>query len=171
MARLLITILLLSGILTLVNAQDNSITTIILFRHAEAEQDGTKNPALNEVGKERAVELSRVLSKIEIQVVYSTELKRTIATASAIARERGLEIIYYDPFSKTLIDEILAKHQGQTVVISGHSNTTPALVNQLIGKEKYHDLDHNAYDNIFIVSYAGKENVRVIQTKYGQKSQ
>lgn len=170
MIKLLIAILL-SGFLASVNAQDNSITTIILFRHAEAEQDGTKNPALNEIGKERAVELLRVLSKTEIQAVYSTELKRTISTASAIASERGLEIIYYDPFSKTFIDEILEKHQGETIAISGHSNTTPSLVNQLIGEEKYPDLDHNAYDNIFFVTYIGKENVKVIQTKYGQKSQ
>lgn len=170
MIKLLIAILL-SGFLASVNAQDNPITTIILFRHAEAEQDGTKNPALNEIGKERAGELRRVLSKTEIQAVYSTELKRTISTASAIASERGLEIIYYDPFSKTFIDEILEKHQGETIAISGHSNTTPSLVNQLIGEEKYPDLDHNAYDNIFFVSYIGKENVKVIQTKYGQKSQ
>lgn len=170
MIKLLIAILL-SGFLASVNAQDNPITTIILFRHAEAEQDGTKNPALNEIGKERAGELRRVLSKTEIQAVYSTELKRTISTASAIASERGLEIIYYDPFSKTFIDEILKKHQGETIAISGHSNTTPSLVNQLIGEEKYPDLDHNAYDNIFFVSYIGKENVKVIQTKYGQKSQ
>ncbi len=170
MIKLLIAILL-SGFLASVNAQDNPITTIILFRHAEAEQDGTKNPALNEFGKERAVELLRVLSKTEIQAVYSTELKRTIATVTSIAFERGLEIIYYDPFSKTFIDEILEKHQGETIAISGHSNTTPSLVNQLIGEEKYPDLDHNAYDNIFFVSYIGKENVKVIQTKYGQKSQ
>ena len=170
MIKLLIAILL-SGFLASVNAQDNPITTIILFRHAEAEQDGTKNPALNEIGKERAAELLRVLSKTEIQAVYSTELKRTIATASAIASERGLEIIYYDPSSKTFIDEILEKHQGETIAISGHSNTTPALVNQLIGEEKYPSLDHNIYDNIFFVSYIGKENVKVIQTKYGQKSQ
>lgn len=170
MIKLLIAIVL-SGFLASVNAQDNSITTIILFRHAEAEQDGTKNPALNEIGKERAGELRRVLSKTEIQAVYSTELKRTISTASAIAGERGLKIIYYDPFSKTFIDEILEKHQGETIAISGHSNTTPSLVNQLIGEEKYPDLDHNAYDNIFFVTYIGKENVKVIQTKYGQKSQ
>ena len=171
MIKLLISILLLSGSLALAKAQDNPITTIILFRHAEAVQDDSKNPALNEIGKERAVELSRVLSKTEIQAVYSTELKRTILTASAIASERGLEIIYYDPFSKTFIDEVLEKHQGETIAISGHSNTTPSLVNQLIGEEKYPALDHNVYDNIFFVSYIGKENVKVIQTKYGQKSQ
>ncbi len=171
MARFIIAILLLTCSLALVDAQDNPITTIILFRHAEAEQDGTKNPALSEVGKERASELFRVLSKIEIQAVYSTDLKRTTTTANTIAFIRNLEIIIYDPFSKTFIDEILEKHKGETIVISGHSNTTPALVNQLIGEERYPDLDHNTYDNIFFVTYIGKKDVKVIQVKYGQKSE
>ena len=46
---------------------------------------------------------------------------------------------------------MIDKESGGTVLISGHSNTTPMLVNRLIGKERYQQFDESDYDNLFIV--------------------
>ena len=46
---------------------------------------------------------------------------------------------------------MLEAEPGGTILISGHSNTTPALVNQLIGEARYQQFEDSDYDNLFIV--------------------
>jgi hypothetical protein len=49
--------------------------------------------------------------------------------------------------------------KGKTIVVAGHSNTTPALVNLLLGAEKYKALDDTVYSKIWILTI--KEDGRV----------
>ncbi|MEQ8627978.1 phosphoglycerate mutase family protein [Ekhidna sp.] len=129
-------------------------TTFILVRHAEKADDGTRNPPLNEMGKERANYLSDLLSRQEIDGLYSTPFKRTMETLQPIADQQGLEIKNYDPFAKgEWLQTIVEKHGNGTVIISGHSNTIPALANALLGEEKFEQWDESDYSNlIFIVA-------------------
>ena len=47
----------------------------------------------------------------------------------------------------------LAKtNQGKNVLIVGHSNTTPNLVNELLGKEKYPQIEDNNNGNLYVVT-------------------
>ena len=76
-----------------------------------------------------------------------------------------MEILNYapdqlDPFAQKL----LATHEGETVVIVGHSNTTPRLVNALSGTD-YPDLDESEYDWIYFVEMSpeGTSNVKKVQ--------
>ena len=41
--------------------------------------------------------------------------------------------------------------KGQTVLIVGHSNTTPMFVNAIIGEDKYKQIDDNINGNLYIV--------------------
>ena len=43
------------------------------------------------------------------------------------------------------------------LVIVGHNTTTPALVNMLIGQEKYKALAESEYDKIFVVKVKKKK--------------
>jgi broad specificity phosphatase PhoE len=56
--------------------------------------------------------------------------------------------------------------KGKTVLIVGHSNTTPALVNLALGEDKYEQLDESAYGNIFIVSIDEKGEASVEERMY-----
>ena len=47
-------------------------------------------------------------------------------------------------------EDIVKKYSGKTVVIVGHSNTTPRLVNAITGSE-FTDLEEDEYDWIYIV--------------------
>lgn len=142
------------------------ITTFILTRHAEKENDGTDDPNLSAEGTKRAYRLSKVLSITDIDRILSTPYKRTEQTMKHIAREAGLEIETYDFQQKNLLKTLLKRNRGKTIVISGHSNTTPALVNQLIGQEKYQQLEENDYDKLFIVSCTSVGNGSEVVIEY-----
>lgn len=129
-----------------------SQTTFILVRHAEKADDGTRNPPLNVVGKERATKLAYFLSKQEITALYSTPYKRTQETLQPLADKMSLQVQDYDPYSKgEWLAELYEKHAGNTVVISGHSNTIPSLANALIGSEVFAQFDEKEYSNLIIV--------------------
>lgn len=126
-------------------------TTFIFVRHAEKADDGTDDPPLNAVGNERAASLADHLEETNITAIYSTDYKRTRQTVQQIADTKGLKIQLYNPNNGQLFQNMIDKESGGTVLISGHSNTTPMLVNRLIGEERYQQFDESDYDNLFIV--------------------
>src|SRR4051812_20778195 len=101
------------------------ITTVILVRHAEkATGAAMSNDApLNQAGMVRARELARVLAGTRVDAIYTTQYERTKETAAPLAADHRLEPIVADP--ATMAKVIKTKHAGQTVVVVGHSNTTP----------------------------------------------
>jgi broad specificity phosphatase PhoE len=129
-------------------------TTLILVRHAEKIDDGTRNPHLSKEGKARAVRLADILLKEHnVSAIYSTPYNRTKETASPIADSLDLEIKEYgltDP--KALVQTIIDTNKGTDVLIVGHSNTTPLLVNLSVGEQRFKQLDEKAYGDMFIVT-------------------
>ena len=62
-----------------------------------------------------------------------------------------MELTIYDPRhidGKAFIN----KTKGKTVLIVGHSNTTPMFVNAVIGNKKYNQIDDNNNGNLYIVT-------------------
>ena len=157
------TIVLLLVVLTLVaackesgkiNVAEKENTSVYYFiRHAEKDRsDSTnKNPSLTLQGLERANKWALFFKDKNIAAVYSTNYKRTQQTALPIAKEQNLEIISYT--AKELISEkFIANNKGKNIVIVGHSNTTPELVNSLLGEKKYEDIADRENNNVFIVT-------------------
>tara|TARA_B110001450_G_scaffold78558_1_gene74610 strand:- start:679 stop:1218 length:540 start_codon:yes stop_codon:yes gene_type:complete len=157
------TIVLLLSVLTLVaackesgkiNLAEKENTSVYYFiRHAEKDRsDSTnKNPSLTIQGLERANKWALFFKDKNIAAVYSTNYKRTQQTAQPIAKEQNLEIISYT--TKELISEkFIANNKGKNIVIVGHSNTTPELVNSLLGEKKYEDIADSENNNVFIVT-------------------
>ena len=157
------TIVLLLVVLTLVaackesgkiNVAEKENTSVYYFiRHAEKDRsDSTnKNPSLTIQGLERANKWALFFKDKNIAAVYSTNYKRTQQTALPIAKEQNLEIISYT--AKELISEkFIADNKGKNIVIVGHSNTTPELVNSLLGEKKYEDIADRENNNVFIVT-------------------
>ena len=157
------TIVLLLAVFALVEAckesgkiyvSEKENTSVYYFiRHAEKDRsDSTnKNPSLTIQGLERANKWALFFKDKNIAAVYSTNYKRTQQTALPIAKEQNLEIISYT--AKELISEkFIADNKGKNIVIVGHSNTTPELVNNLLGEKKYEDISDSENNNVFIVT-------------------
>ena len=128
-------------------------TTFILVRHAEKAVDGTKDPALTNEGEARAQQLLKLFANADITAIYSTDLKRTQMTVDPLAKSKGLEIQTYEwKNPKALLNNILEANTGGTVVISGHSNTTPILANFLLGATKFEQFEDSDYGNLLIIT-------------------
>ena len=129
-----------------------AVTTFILIRHAEKGDDGTKDPDLSEAGKQRAGSLVKLLKETKIDAIYSTAYKRTRNTVAPLAQSKNLSLRSYDATRMEEVDAILKEFKGGTIVLCGHSNTTPATANYLTGnKDELKAFDDGDYDNVLIV--------------------
>ena len=131
-------------------ALGQSPTTIILTRHAEKLDDGTRDPDLSDEGYQRAASLLKILKDVDVTAVYSTNYKRTKNTVEPLAKEKDLEVQLYDPRDPDFLSSLLEKEEGGKVLISGHSNTVPAMINQL-AKTNYPNFSEKEYDNLVFV--------------------
>lgn len=148
----------------------DTATTIILLRHAETSGAGS-NPPLSALGQERAYELARVLGNVPLQAVYATNFLRTSQTAQPTATAKGLTMQLYDPFAPgPLADGILDAYQGQAVLVLGHSNTIPALLNLLTGTNDFTQIPDTQYDNVYVVTVFKVGKATVVHMKYGKPS-
>jgi broad specificity phosphatase PhoE len=136
--------------------QAQAITTIILVRHAEKMSDGSKDPELTEEGKARAVRFANLLKDTKVDAIFSTPLKRTQNTVAPLALSKGITVATYQAMKGEVIDDMLKNFAGKTIVISGHSNTTPWTINYLLGKEEFKDFADSDYDNLVIVDLIEK---------------
>lgn len=134
-------------------SQDQSLTTIVLVRHAEKMADGSKDPQLSEQGHRRAKAFARMFSLLAPEAIYSSNYQRTISTAKPLAEQKGLSVQVYDPRQQpAFLEKVLKDHRGGTVVIIGHSNTVPFAVNHLLGKKVIEEMSETEYDKVFVVN-------------------
>jgi phosphohistidine phosphatase SixA len=152
-------------------AQSNSATSIYLVSHAEKITDDptNKDPALTKSGKNRAVALVKTLKTTTIYNIYSTNYKRTTATAMPLAKKLKKEIKVYDLKElKTEAETILKDNKGKNALIVGHSNTVLETIEALGGKRPIDSISDQEYDYLFKLSIAqdGTTNVKVMH--YGE---
>ncbi len=145
--------------------------TLIFIRHAEKADDGTSNPPLTEEGELRASRILKLLNKEfgDVHAVYSTPYKRTQLTAAPTANYFGLKVQKYDPRAPNVFVKSLVKdHINEVVLIVGHSNTTPFLVNLVLGTEQFQQLSESAYDEVFVVKAKEVGNA-IVEIKSSEK--
>jgi len=134
-------------------SQNEKTTTIYLIRHCEKEA-GLTDPELSEMGKLRAENWKNYFDKLPIDNFYTTATKRTATTCSIIADSKKKEIQFYNHNDFSL-NEIIKIHQGKTILIVGHSNTIPIVVNTYLGEEIYPIFSENEYGCLFIITTQG----------------
>jgi len=134
-------------------ANDEGTTTYYFIRHAEKDRSDKTNrdPNLIQEGILRAAKWSLVFENVDFDVVYSTNYNRTKQTAQPTAEKKGLEVSIYDP-RKLFSEEFAESTKGKTVLVVGHSNTTPAFVNAVLGTKKYKNIDDSNNANLYIVT-------------------
>lgn len=133
-------------------------TTYYLIRHSEKDRTDqmNSNPHLNFEGEKRAQKWANYFEDIQIDAVYSTKYFRTMETATPTAMTKKLRIQYYDP-SKMFDSIFQAETKGKSVLIVGHSNTTPVFANKILGEDKYQNMDDNDNATLFIVTVKGDQ--------------
>lgn len=151
-------------------ANSFATTTVILTRHGERidTDPADFDPHLNEAGKARAQTLAHVLGSSGINAIYTSHFTRTKETAHPLATQLGLTTIQIDEADKIRAD-ILSKHIGETVLVIGHSNSVPELINQLGGTSLL-ALEDKEFDNLFVVTLFNSGKAGITKLKYGDPS-
>ena len=145
-----------------------AVTTVILIRHAERSSQAGSDPPLNAAGRARAETLTHVLGQAGVRAIYTSQAVRTRETAQPLEARLGLASTAIDE-AAGLRDDILTNHVGQTVLVVGHTDTVPALINLLAGTS-LPDIDDREFDNLFLVTVFAPGRASVTHLKYGARS-
>jgi broad specificity phosphatase PhoE len=159
-------LLLVSGT---ANAQPS---TVILVRHAEKAAKPADDPPLTNEGERRARDLVAALADAHVTTVIATQFQRTQATAKPIAQAVGQTTIIVpatsDPkgHAAAVVEKIRGAAAGGTVVIVGHSNTIPLII-EALGGPKMQDLCDAEYANLFVLQMSATGSPKLVRAKYG----
>ncbi|MBO6503912.1 MAG: histidine phosphatase family protein [Kordiimonadaceae bacterium] len=139
---------------------------IYLVRHAEKQADS--DPELTEYGYSRAAALAAIMKDVSLAKVYSTDTRRTRQTAQPTAEQKELGIEIYDPrafsqFAETLKTEFLSS--GKSILVVGHSNTTPYLATLLTG-DSFPELREDQYDHLYVLTKTPDGELKATITKF-----
>lgn len=149
-------------------AAPNPVTTVILVRHAEKVSQADDTP-LSPAGTERAKELARVLTAVKIDVIYTTQFRRTQDTAAPTATAKGITPVVHNAgptYAAELAKRIMAEHRGQTVLVVGHSNSTINLI-KAFGVTDVASMPESEYDNFYVLTDAEGAPPALVALRFG----
>lgn len=144
----------------------NPVTTVILVRHAEI--NSGQNPSLTVQGHQRAGALAHAVGPAGVNVIFTSEFLRTQQTADSAATQLGLTPVVLPAASvDELVNQIKSDHQGEVVLIVGHSNTVPEII-EALGVSSPPTIADTEFDNLFIVHRHRFGQTKLTHLKYGE---
>jgi broad specificity phosphatase PhoE len=128
------------------------ISIFYFIRHAEKDRSDPNNndPELNQDGLGRAMRWAEVFDAVPLDAIYSTDFERTTMTAAPTAVKKDITVQYYDPKNLDM-EQFKADNLDKRVLLVGHSNTTPELVNKMIGDNLYSEIPDYDNSQLYIV--------------------
>ena len=140
---------------------------VIVVRHAEKVSDSDER--LSEAGRARATRLAALLKDAGVTEIYATDTERAKDTAQPLADAAKLPVQIYDLGAGKKVSAgpfvaRLRQHVGEIVLVVGHSNTVPALL-EALGCEGEVSLGPGDYDNLFVAVPTGKR-ATLVRLKY-----
>jgi len=145
-------------------------TTYYLVRHAERLNDNNDSP-LSPVGHARANILRDTLANKSIDQIFASTIQRTQQTGQPLATALGMALTVYRPDTTAGLVARLKNIRNKSVLVVGHSNTVPDLVQGLCGETV--SIPDDDFDNLYIVTIRrawGRTTTNLVQTTYGPAS-
>ena len=140
--------------------------TVILVRHAERAGGNDPSAGITEAGRCRATVLAGMLSGAKVRGIYTSELARTQQTAEPLAQRLSIkpEVVPAKDID-ALVAKLRARAEEGTVLVVGHSNTIPAIVERL-SRETVPPIADGEYDRMFVVTLIGPNQAKVVVLRY-----
>lgn len=147
---------------------DDQQTVFFLLRHAEKITTGeSRNPDLTKEGYERAERLKKILKKVKLDMICSTDYKRTLETVRASAVDQDVPYTTYTPQAQQIfIKNTLKEKAGSNVLLVGHSNTIPNAVDIATNTKNNIVLTEKDYDNLYVVSVKQDGSAKLLSLKF-----
>jgi phosphohistidine phosphatase SixA len=128
--------------------------TIYVMRHLE--RDTGKDPTLNPIGAGHAKDLATWFRRERPKTIFVTPFRRAQETVAPLAKRLKITPVTYDPAKpEAMLAQVKAGEEP--VLIVGHSNTVPKIVEGLGGLAAP-DLADTDYGRIWIIR-SGKVTV------------
>ena len=171
MQRVRLGILALSAAMLAPQLAVSAPAVVILVRHAEKSTTPVNDPVLTTAGKQRAVELAHVVATwttagASVKALFATEAKRTQLTLAPLAAATGRTVTQVMAVDTAgLVAQILAVNGG-VVVVAGHTNTLPAVI-QALGGPAGITIAETEFNRLFVVTGAGA-HAAMVAMRYGK---
>jgi broad specificity phosphatase PhoE len=146
-------------------------TTIIVIRHAEQVQDGSKDPPLGPAGDARAQLLARLFGDAQlpghIDAIYVSPGLRCRRTAAPLADRLGVapSVVSGDD-TRPLARRIFREHAGGRILVVRNGDTVPALVTALSGVKGIPPIGSEEYGTMYIVTVPRIGRANLLSVSY-----
>lgn len=151
------------------------LTGVVVVRHAEKADDGTPDPPLAPEGRTRARALADALDRGTVAGLIASQYQRTRQTLAVLAERHGLDITVIpaesgeiDAHVDAVVSAVRASDAEGILVIAGHSNTVPMIVEKLTGRA-VSPIPESEYDRLYLL-LPGESGLQIITTRYGEPS-
>lgn len=133
-----------------------STTTVFVMRHAEKAALPGDDPPLSAEGEARALALAehfgRAAKGLGLDCIIVSEFRRTQDTVRPLANRLGIPVIVVAAGNPGLAaSRALEEYRGGRVLVIGHANTVPALVEELSGRE-VPEMADTEYGVVYVVA-------------------
>ena len=135
--------------------------TVFIIRHAEKETSGA-DPRLIDAGRRRAASWADMLRPGGIDVIITSDAKRTRETGGIIAERLGvskMELPRQDVVG--LVDMLQFDHADDNVLIVAHTETIPSIVSSL-GVPETVEISQEDFATLLIVMPGDDADARLV---------
>ena len=143
---------------------------VILVRHAEKETDPAKVKGLSDLqiplsraGETRADALAFVLKDAGVTAIYTSDALRTQSTAGPLAGQR---MIMPRTLDDNALNHLREKNRDDIVLIVGHANTVPKIIDKLLKRPLGVTIGENEYDRLFVLVRQGDQSWGLVRSRY-----
>lgn len=134
-----------------ISKESEKLTHIYFLRHAEKAYDGSDDPHLSKEGFAHAEYWRKFFKHINFDRIYTTKFHRNVETAEIVANGANDKIKIYSALTFDIVQH-LPKFKGEIVLIVGHSNTIPGMVNRVVGRNQYEPMSLDDYASFFQIT-------------------
>lgn len=123
---------------------------VYVVRHAEQVRVG-EDPPLSARGRARAAALQEFFLPVGLTAIYTTDLRRSVETGAWVAEPLGIEItpVHHDSLD-AMIGRVAAEPPDARVLIVGHSNTVPMIL-EALGYPNEITIEHDEFSDVFLL--------------------
>ena len=122
---------------------------VFVMRHLQAEAG--VDPGLTAAGAEQARSLATWFGKRDgLRAIYVSRYRRAQETAAPLAAKLGVQPTVYDPANSDALVQAVKANRGNVLVV-GHSNTVPDIVERL-GGVRPAPIEHDQFGDIWRVT-------------------
>ncbi|WP_417733430.1 phosphoglycerate mutase family protein [Roseovarius sp.] len=137
---------------------------VYVIRHAEKELTGD-DPSITDEGEARAAAWAEMFQNVELDVVFTSDAKRTQETGNIIANRLGLPTHSVDRADTAgLIDMLSFDYDESTVLVIGHAETIPGILESL-GAFNEIEISQSDFANLFLLLPTDTEEPHLIRMR------